>query len=250
MNINYIKKDLLKVPQGYYIAHVISEDLDFSGEASTAIDKVFDTKSKIQKRYAKLVKGNCYVVDNVFNLVARPVETDKFDLVDINEAVKDMANYCFANGITKIAMPKMFEGLNKEKWESAIPFILRNAFGSAQVEILVCDKPPINLTDIPDSFNEKEFDFANSIDALIIEEDDILNENINGDIKVRSSIYEEDDILDMGSVVNIFISDRKGDVTSTYIMLDEDSEGIWFEKFHGESFPEVNFNGKDGTENG
>ena len=227
MEIKNITKDVLKVPQGYYIAHAISGDLDFSGKVATEINNVFNTKSKIQKRYAQLVKGNCYVVDNVFNLVTKPTKDSKLDLKDLNNAIKDMANYCIANGITKIAMPKICTGTDKLDW-SAVEFMLKNAFGVSTVNITVCTKPK-DLTTPPDTFNEEEFDFANKIGALIIEEEDILDEKINGDIKINQEILEWNEVQDK-TKLNIYICNRKDAKTTAYVKLDSDSEGSWFEK--------------------
>lgn len=229
MKLNYEVRDLLDVPQGYYLAHCITAQDRFGGAVARQIDSVFNAYDKIHNLYSELEVGKVAVCDNVFNLVTKESRYDRVTLDTFEKAVEDMANYCFVNLIKKVAMPKIGCGADRLDWETEVLPIIKKAFGSADVEILVC---VLSEDEIPEpDFDEDELAYAKSIDALVIEEDDILEENSNGDIKVDNSVF---DCFNAGTYIDIYICDREGFITSGYTMLDEDEEGIWFE-YVGES---------------
>lgn len=228
MVIKYEVRDLLSVPQGYYLAHNISADLSLKGKVAKQIDETFNLKPFLEKELFEDCVGYCILTGNVFNLITKENRHYPVDLEDFRGAVKTMASLCDEFGIRKIAMPKLGTGGDRLDWDDVLP-IIKEAFRDLNVEILIC---VLSEDEIPEpDFDEDELAYAKSIDALIIEEDDILEENSNGDIKVDNSVF---DCFDAGTYIDIYICDREGFITSGYTMLDEDDEGIWFE-YVGES---------------
>ena len=136
MKLNYEVRDLLDVPQGYYLAHCITAQDRFGGAVARQIDSVFNAYDKIHNLYSELEVGKVAVCDNVFNLITKESRYDRVTPDTFEKAVEDMANYCFANLIKKVAMPKIGCGADRLDWETEVLPIIKKAFGSADVEIL------------------------------------------------------------------------------------------------------------------
>lgn len=73
--------------------------------------------------------------------------------------------------------------------------------------------------------NVDDQEYAESINALILEEDAVIATRSNGDIKIDNDVF---DAFEKGTVIDIYVI-KKGFLTSSYIMQSQDADGIWME---------------------
>lgn len=229
MVIKYEVRDLLSVPQGYYLVHNISADYSFKGRVASQIKEAFgfDTDLLKEKAYPILV-GGMNLVANVFNLITKENRHCSVDLGDFESALYEVADTCEEYGIKKLAMPKLGAGGDRLDWDDVLP-IIKEAFKDLDIEILVC---VLSAEDIPTDEEDEEIDpdeelaYAKSIDALILEADDI--ENLGSpdynEIRLDKSVF---DCFEPESYIDIFVIDIPNWETACYEMVKEDDEWIY-----------------------
>ena len=149
MTIKEVKKDLFTMPNDYALAHCISADFALGA----GIAKEFDKRFNCRKRLFDLDVGG---VDNwdvgehgiciairaiepptIFNLVTKRNYWDKPTLETIKNSLKEMKIFCKILDITKIAMPRIGCGLDKQNWHD-VKALIEEVFGDTDVEIVVC----------------------------------------------------------------------------------------------------------------
>lgn len=236
MVIKYEVRDLLSVPQGYYLVHNISADYSFKGKVASQIKEAFgfDTDLLKEKSHPVLV-GDMYLFANVFNLITKENRHCSVDLGDLESALFEVADTCEEYGIKKLAMPKLGTGGDRLDWDDVLP-IIKEAFKDLDIEILIC---VLSEDDIPTDEEDEEIDpddelaYAKSIDALILEADDI--ENIGSsdynEIRIDKSVF---DCFEPESYIDIYVIGIDGFVTSCYEMVKEDDDWIYL-SYMGES---------------
>lgn len=149
MIIKEEKRNLFTVSNDYALVHCISADF----KLGAGIAKEFDKRFNCRKRLFDLDVGG---VDNwdagkhgvciairfvepptIFNLVTKRNYWDKPTLETIKNSLKEMKMYCEILNVTKIAMPRIGCGLDKQKWENIKPLI-EEIFADTDIEILIC----------------------------------------------------------------------------------------------------------------
>ena len=120
---------------GYHIAHAITADCSLTTGVSDEVFKKFHlTQFMKDIRGSGITSPDSILVGRVFNLVtSNPPEPPTYDLV--RECLRYMKEQCISEGIHKIAMPKIHEGILS--WKKIREDIL-NIFEDTTVEILVC----------------------------------------------------------------------------------------------------------------
>lgn len=140
MTIREEQRDLLTVPQGYYLAHCISADFALGAGIAKKFDEIYNMKFKLFKNYDgyEYECGDCLVVDNVFNLVTKPKCYHKPTYESLKEALEAMKEYMLYFDINKIAMPHIASGLDRLQWGQVLE-IIKEVFEDMDVDILICD---------------------------------------------------------------------------------------------------------------
>jgi len=148
MKFEIVQKDLFTVPQGYYLAHCISNDFALGAGIAKQFVQIFNMKEKLidQYRYGNNYSiddageyiGAALCVDNVFNLVTKERGFHKPTYENLRTALEDMLNDCVEYKITKIAMPKIGCGLDRLEWEQ-VEEIIKDVFKDTEVDILICE---------------------------------------------------------------------------------------------------------------
>ena len=152
MKLIEIKKDLFDMPKEYALAHCISADFALGAGIAKEFDKRFGTREDLfitacgdMTDSWEETRGNCIVTrwrysdPVVFNLITKRNYWDKPTLETIEEALMRMRFNCFLWGVSKIAMPRIGCGLDKQKWSDVKPLI-EKVFGDTDFEIVVCVK--------------------------------------------------------------------------------------------------------------
>lgn len=141
MTLREENRNLLDVPQGYYLAHCITGDFSLGAGVAKKIDYIFNMKEKLHRFFtpgAKYYLGDALLVDNVFNLVIKKDPTKKAKYKRLRATLEDMKDQMTENLITKVAMPKLGCGHENMDWDRAKE-IIKEVFADTDVEILVCD---------------------------------------------------------------------------------------------------------------
>ena len=140
-------RDLFSVPEEYYLAHCISADFGMGKGIVVEFNKRFDMKNKLVSRYGDFLrywdnqdqelKGDCLLVDKVFNLITKRKYWQKPTYETLTNALYNMKVLAIHNDVKKIAMPVIGCGLDKLQW-SKVSEIIKEVFEDADIEILVC----------------------------------------------------------------------------------------------------------------
>lgn len=149
MKFEIANKDLFSVPQGYYLAHCISNDFALGAGIAKQFVDVYNMKFKLielyrdGKKYDKNLNKEQYVgqallVDNVFNLVTKERGFLKPTYDDLFEALVSMRNLMVDLYITKLAMPQIACGLDGLNW-NRVEEMIYDVFEDTDIEILICE---------------------------------------------------------------------------------------------------------------
>ena len=141
------KHDLFSVPDDYYLAHCISADFALGKGIAVEFNEKFDMKNKLKDKYGDYIeymhlfkiKGDCILIEDVFNLVTKERYFQKPTYKSIKEALIKMRTICIQKDINKIAMPKIGCGLDRLEWRK-VSEIIKDVFMYTDIEILVCVK--------------------------------------------------------------------------------------------------------------
>lgn len=140
MTLREENRNLLDVPQGYYLAHCITGDFSLGAGVAKKIDSTFNMKEKLHRFFtpgAKYHLGDALLVDNIFNLVIKSDSTKKAKYKRLRATLEDMKDQMEDNMITKIAIPKLGCGHEGMDWDR-VKGIIEEVFANTDVEILVC----------------------------------------------------------------------------------------------------------------
>ena len=140
MTLREENRNLLDVPQGYYLAHCITADFSLGAGIARKIDSIFNMRGKLHRFFtsgAKYHLGDALLVDNVFNLVIKRDPTKKAKYKKLRAALEDMKDQMEENLITKVAIPRLGCGHEGMDWDR-VKTIIEEVFVDTNAEILVC----------------------------------------------------------------------------------------------------------------
>ena len=142
------KRDLFSVPDDYYLAHCISADFALGKGIAVEFNKRFDMRNKLKNEFPNFIEeymhwykldGECILIDKVLNLVTKERYYWKPTYKSMKQALEMMKRVCIANGIRKVAMPKIGCGLDRLEWKK-VSETIKDVFKDVDIEILVCVK--------------------------------------------------------------------------------------------------------------
>lgn len=150
MTLTEEKRDLFSVDDSYFVAHCISSDIKMGAGIAPLIDTAFGVKSRMERMYGDTILrdfrkieerdgycGMCIVVGRVLNLITKKNYWEKPTYSSMRLALKRMRYECMANGISKVAMPRIGCGLDKLDWGVVREMIIE-VFDDTDIDILVC----------------------------------------------------------------------------------------------------------------
>ncbi|MCQ4087930.1 macro domain-containing protein [Saccharibacillus sp. JS10] len=138
MIFNEIEGDLFALPDEYVLAHCISADAKMGKGIAAEFVRRFDLQS-LQEQAASepLIIGQCYRKDRVINLVTKAKYFNKPTYKSLTQALQSLRDICEADGIAKLAMPRIGSGLDRLRWEK-VREIVQHEFAEIDIEITVC----------------------------------------------------------------------------------------------------------------
>lgn len=150
MELIEIQKDLFSVEAKYYLAQCISADFGMGKGIAVEFNKYFNMKNRIMQEYGKSYleetwkqnlkagyKGDCILIDRVFNLITKTHYWEKPTLSSLEAALQRMKYYCLRYSIEYVAMPRIGCGLDRLYWPQ-VKDLLISVFNDMEIEILVC----------------------------------------------------------------------------------------------------------------
>lgn len=151
MTIKEEKRDLFTMPSDYALVHCISADFALGAGIAKEFDKRFNCRKRLFRvfegswipRWDKTqerFRGGAIVLFSdytFFNLITKRNYWDKPTLKTIENSLIWMKEQCKDLGITKLAMPKIGCGLDRQKWSDVKPLI-EKVFADTNIEIVVC----------------------------------------------------------------------------------------------------------------
>lgn len=152
MTIKEEKRDLFTMPSDYALAHCISADFKLGAGIARKFDELFDARQKLfnvlpgswiprwDKTQERFRGGSIILFSDYtfFNLVTKRNYWDKPTLTTIENALIWMKEQCEDHYITKLAMPRLWCGLDKQNWSDVKPLI-EKVFADTNIEIVVCN---------------------------------------------------------------------------------------------------------------
>lgn len=145
------KRDLFTMPRNYALAHCISADFALGAGIAKKFDNLFDARQKLFNLFPKSwtprwdkmqeeFRGGVVVLFNdytFFNLITKRNYWDKPTLKTIENSLLRMKERCEYLGVTKLAMPKIGCGLDRQNW-SDVKQLIEKVFADTDIEIVVC----------------------------------------------------------------------------------------------------------------
>lgn len=141
--ITEANRDLFLVPQGYYIAHSISADMNLGAGIAREIDSRYNMEKRLLnfKEFAEIqaedLVGVCIPIANVFNLITKSEAFTKPTYGEILEALRSMRKSAEDNYVECIAMPRIGCGKDRLNW-AVVKELIQEVFEDSDIEILVC----------------------------------------------------------------------------------------------------------------
>lgn len=133
MKIVEVPMNIVTVPQGWYLVHAISADLNFE----IGLPKLFNDIYRLSYRIDNAQMGDAIVVDNSISLVVKMRSFDKPDIGDLACALSTLKEKCEELNITKIAIPRLCCGNNGLVWKD-VKKIIKDIFETSSIFIMVC----------------------------------------------------------------------------------------------------------------
>lgn len=131
------QRNLLEVPQGYWLAHCISGDFALGAGVAKQIDEAFNEREALKELWEK-EEDNCVIPHgNVLNIVTKRYYWQRPTLDSLRAALNDLRLLVQEEKIKKIAMPRIGCGLDRLNWADVSPMI-QDIFGDLDIEIMVC----------------------------------------------------------------------------------------------------------------
>lgn len=149
MTIKEVKKDLFTMPNDYALTHCISADFALGAGIAKEFDKRFNCRKRLFDldvggvdnwdvgEHSKCIAIRVVEPPTIFNLVTKRNYWDKPTLETIKNSLKEMKIFCEILDITKIAMPRIGCGLDKQNWHD-VKALIEEVFGDTDIEIVVC----------------------------------------------------------------------------------------------------------------
>ena len=142
------KRDLFSVDDSYYIAHCISADFAFRAGIAKEIDRRFNTREELRKKYPNFYRkwvstdplannGTCLLAGRILNLVTKDKCYEKLTYRNLCHALAMMLAYCKTYNIKKVAMPLIGCGLDRLQWDR-VSAMIKEIFADEDIEIFVC----------------------------------------------------------------------------------------------------------------
>ena len=132
-------QDLFAVPESYSLAHCISADAEMGAGIAKAFASRFPELSILKEAAPENKVGSCIRVGRVLNLITKEKYWQKPTYESVESALQSMLSVCKAEGIKKVAMPRIGSGLDKLDWPK-VSALIQKVFTGSGVEILVCVK--------------------------------------------------------------------------------------------------------------
>ena len=137
--INELPMNIISVPQGWYIAHAIRADLNFSTGLPATMDKVFDIGNRLEviKEHFGITPGEVLQLGNLYNLIVKESSYDSPDREALADALIELRDNLEGDGAKKLAMPRICTGRNGLPWKDVLEMI-DEAFDGMDILILIC----------------------------------------------------------------------------------------------------------------
>lgn len=138
MSVQEIESDLFALPGDYVLAHCISADARMGKGIAAEFVRRFDLRP-LQEQAARqpLEIGSCVRQGRVMNLVTKAKYFNKPTYASLTEALHSLREVCEADGVTRLAMPRIGSGLDRLRWEKVREIVL-DVFADSPIEIVVC----------------------------------------------------------------------------------------------------------------
>ena len=144
------KRDLFSVDDSYYIAHCISADFALGAGIAKEIDRRFNTREELKKKYPNFYRkwvstdplannGTCLLTGRILNLVTKDRYYEKPTYKNLSYALVMMFAYCKTYNIKKVAMPLIGCGLDRLQWDR-VSAMIKEIFADEDIEFLVCSR--------------------------------------------------------------------------------------------------------------
>lgn len=140
------RQNLFMVPQGFYLAHSISADMNLGAGVAKEINHRYNMKKRLLIMKEELVGddmdidnlvGNCLTVANVFNLITKAKAFTYPTYGSILDALRSMRDEAEANDVKHIALPRIGCGKDRLDW-TIVRKLIDEVFENSNIDVLIC----------------------------------------------------------------------------------------------------------------
>lgn len=120
-----VNKDMFDLPPYYNICYGIPADLSLGSDTARRLDNYYHIVDKISDKFDERCAGETIWIRNLFLLMIANKKYEPITMDNLENCIKDLAQYCINEEISYLAMPFIGCGKGKLDWTDVRTMIIK-----------------------------------------------------------------------------------------------------------------------------
>ena len=120
-----VNKDMFDLPPYYNICYGIPADLSLGSDTARRLDNYYHIVDKVSDKFDERCAGETIWIRNLFLLMIANKKYEPITMINLENCIKDLAQYCINEEISYLAMPFIGCGKGKLEWTDVRPMIIK-----------------------------------------------------------------------------------------------------------------------------
>lgn len=120
-----VNKDMFDLPPYYNICYGIPADLSLGSDTARRLDNYYHIVDKVSDKFDERCAGETIWIRNLFLLMIANKKYEPITMINLENCIKDLAQYCINEEISYLAMPFIGCGKGNLEWTDVRPMIIK-----------------------------------------------------------------------------------------------------------------------------
>lgn len=120
-----VNKDMFDLPPYYNICYGIPADLSLGSDTAHRLDNYYHIVDKVSDKFDERCAGETIWIRNLFLLMIANKKYEPITMINLENCIKDLAQYCINEEISYLAMPFIGCGKGNLEWTDVRPMIIK-----------------------------------------------------------------------------------------------------------------------------
>lgn len=120
-----VNKDMFDLPSYYNICYGIPADLSLGSDTARRLDNYYHIVDKVSDKFDERCAGETIWIRNLFLLMIANKKYEPITMINLENCIKDLAQYCINEEISYLAMPFIGCGKGNLEWTDVRPMIIK-----------------------------------------------------------------------------------------------------------------------------